>query len=1069
MSGLIGRMLGPYEIVDKIGHGGMADVYRAVQPSIGREVAIKVLPAHFLQDPSFLQRFTREVRVISRLQHPRILPVYDFGEQDGLPYIVMAYMSSGTLADLIKATPGGLSLGETARLIGQIAEGLDFAHEKGIIHRDLKPSNILLDEKTNAYLSDFGIAKVTEATAQLTGSGIVGTPAYMAPEMAGMGGVTPLVDVYALGVVLFQMLTGKYPYEADTPMGILMAHVAHPIPDPREIRPDLPDDTRYIVERALAKDPLDRYQSAGELAADLQVVADGGSLSIIPTPSEAAGGPTLIEQAPAPEEEKSTIIEPPAETVPVAKVGEPETVPAAPPEAPVAPPEAPAAPVELPAVQRPETQPTPPAVSTEPIAGAGPRKRRLSPIWFGVAGLVVVALIAVGALVILGGFPGGPEEPGPAEVFPPEGGGEEGPSGEAPGAAEEPTGGEEPAGAEIPAGLIDTSRDMLVVCMSEEPETLYVTGAYPSSASLTVLAAADPKGWTNDAAYSYQTLMLVNDEFPSFENGDVEFEGENLVVTFRFKDSIWWSDGAPFTVDDILFTREVLLASGSEEVDLSMLEQASFEKIDDFTLQVVYPPDTWDSRYFLPPLSTVYDLSPPLPEHVLGGMSPAEIAESDYARLPDPVLGPYRFVEWNRGESIVLEAVENWWGGEVIVPNLIFRFIGDGDRLLEALIDGECDYVASGLELEQLPFIQEAAGEGAIEYAAIPLPVWEHIDFNTWPVEPETERGGIPFFADAQVRQAIAYGTDRRRIIDEVLYGEGDPLNSYIPPGHWAYNPEVEGAYPYDPEMAVQLLEEAGWVDTDGDGIREAARTLSGEYSCGRGTWTIPAGTRFEVTLYSSISPMRDTLSAIFAENMHEIGIQVNATLLPAGEWFGEEGPLLRRTFQLGEFAWATEGDPAALEIYGGENVYRTPDGASLVAEFILADNPGLPEEAGISREEFLLGRPERLPEGYWLVYPEQIPSATDGYEGLNFPGWCDAEATQSAFEGDNALSPEERAPHYLNLQRILIEQLPSLPLFQRIKIEASQPGLCGPAPGPVSFATWNVEQWYFSRTGECE
>ncbi|MBN1430487.1 MAG: SUMF1/EgtB/PvdO family nonheme iron enzyme [Anaerolineae bacterium] len=275
MSDLVGHILGSYKIIDEIGHGGMANVYRAVQPSIGREVAVKVLPTNFLQDRMFLERFSREVQVIAKLQHPHILPVYDFGEQDGLPYIVMAYMTGGTLSEHIKANGKNMPLDEVARLISQIAQGLDFAHKKGIIHRDFKPSNVLIDEAGNTYLADFGIAKATEGTVQLTGSGIVGTPTYMAPEMADQGGVSPLVDVYALGVTLYQILTGELPYSADTPMGTLLAHITKPIPDARILRPDLPDTVQHIIERALAKNPKERYQTAGALASDLQSAISG--------------------------------------------------------------------------------------------------------------------------------------------------------------------------------------------------------------------------------------------------------------------------------------------------------------------------------------------------------------------------------------------------------------------------------------------------------------------------------------------------------------------------------------------------------------------------------------------------------------------------------------------------------------------------------------------------------------------------------------------------------------------------------------------------------------------------
>ncbi len=268
MTDLTGHTLGQYRIVRRIGKGGMAEVYLAEQPTMHRQVAIKVLPQHFLQDETFLERFMREVQVIARLEHPRILPVYDFGEEGGQPYIVMRYVPGGTLADRI--TEGPLPLEEIARLLRQMAEGLEYAHQRGVIHRDFKPSNVLLDEHGNAYLADFGIARVAETTAQLTGSGIVGTPAYIAPEMAESQPPTQQVDVYALGVTLFQMLTGELPYKAETPMGLLMAHVSKPIPDVRVLRPDLPSAVQYVIERAMAKNPAYRYRSAMEVADALE-------------------------------------------------------------------------------------------------------------------------------------------------------------------------------------------------------------------------------------------------------------------------------------------------------------------------------------------------------------------------------------------------------------------------------------------------------------------------------------------------------------------------------------------------------------------------------------------------------------------------------------------------------------------------------------------------------------------------------------------------------------------------------------------------------------------------------
>jgi serine/threonine protein kinase len=270
---LTGTTLGKYEIVRQLGKGGMATVYLGRQTSIGRTVAIKVMPRHFMHDDTFMQRFEREVKVIAELQHPRVLPVFDYGQIEGRPYIVMAYMAGGTLTDRIEQGP--MPLEEIERLVTQMAEGLDHAHRKGVIHRDFKPSNVLLDEHGNVYLADFGIAKISEVTVNLTGTGVVGTPTYMAPEMAREGAVTPAVDIYALGVTLYQMLTGRVPYEGQTPLSVMMAHATRPIPNVRAARPDLPEGIAAVVERALAKTPEARYATAGDLAEALKQAIAG--------------------------------------------------------------------------------------------------------------------------------------------------------------------------------------------------------------------------------------------------------------------------------------------------------------------------------------------------------------------------------------------------------------------------------------------------------------------------------------------------------------------------------------------------------------------------------------------------------------------------------------------------------------------------------------------------------------------------------------------------------------------------------------------------------------------------
>ncbi len=282
MTTLIDQDLGQYHIIEEIAQGGMSTVYRATQASIQRDVAIKVLPGALLHEKRFLERFYREVELVARLQHPHILPVYDFGEHEGIPYVVMAYLTGGTLGDYAQKR-GQLPLDELIRISRQMADALDYAHSKGIIHRDIKPSNVLLDEQHNTYLADFGIAKVVESSVNFTGSAMLGTPKYMAPEMSGPEELTTAVDVYALGVTIYQILTGRLPYEATTPVGVIMAHITEPIPKVHDARPDLPAEVQVVFDTALAKLPKDRYQRAG-LLVDALAAALGGATAPAPAP-----------------------------------------------------------------------------------------------------------------------------------------------------------------------------------------------------------------------------------------------------------------------------------------------------------------------------------------------------------------------------------------------------------------------------------------------------------------------------------------------------------------------------------------------------------------------------------------------------------------------------------------------------------------------------------------------------------------------------------------------------------------------------------------------------------------
>jgi hypothetical protein len=242
----------------------MATVYKSYQPSLDRYVALKVLPAHLTDEPGFAERFRREARAVAKLEHPHILPVHDYGREGDLTYIAMRYVEGGTLKELLGKP---LELPLVVELIGQIAEALDHAHEHGVIHRDVKPSNVLLHRGNWTLLTDFGVARMVEGTQDLTGTGVgVGTPAYMSPEQGQGKKVDRRNDVYSLGVVLYEMLTGRVPYEAETPLGVVWKHVNEPLPLPRIITPEISKGVERTVLKALAKSPDHRYRSAGELA-----------------------------------------------------------------------------------------------------------------------------------------------------------------------------------------------------------------------------------------------------------------------------------------------------------------------------------------------------------------------------------------------------------------------------------------------------------------------------------------------------------------------------------------------------------------------------------------------------------------------------------------------------------------------------------------------------------------------------------------------------------------------------------------------------------------------------------
>lgn len=269
---LVGQTIGRFEILSELGRGGMAVVYKARQTDLDRIVALKILPPGLTNDESYIARFRQEARSAARLEHPHIMPIYEVGEVAGYHYIAMKYIQGRTLKQLLQQE-GALPVARAAQILAQVGEALDYAHRQGIIHRDIKPSNVMITDEGWIYLTDFGLARGTGANSSgLTMAGtVMGTPEYMSPEQAqGLPNVGPPTDIYALGVMLYELLTGAFPFKAETPMAMLAARLVHaPIP-PRDVRGNLPPAVEDVIMRALARKPEARFASAAEMIAALR-------------------------------------------------------------------------------------------------------------------------------------------------------------------------------------------------------------------------------------------------------------------------------------------------------------------------------------------------------------------------------------------------------------------------------------------------------------------------------------------------------------------------------------------------------------------------------------------------------------------------------------------------------------------------------------------------------------------------------------------------------------------------------------------------------------------------------
>jgi peptide/nickel transport system substrate-binding protein len=497
--------------------------------------------------------------------------------------------------------------------------------------------------------------------------------------------------------------------------------------------------------------------------------------------------------------------------------------------------------------------------------------------------------------------------------------------------------------------------------------------------------------------YTYTTTGVL-EQVPSFENGDISVNSvqlyldnsgfitttvteavtdvEQISVTFRWNRNLRWSDGTPLTAADSVFAYELARqVSLGQEADSRMALLERYEQVDEYTTRAVLQPNITDPGY----LTSYWT---PLPRHLLADIAPLELSASDFALSPVG-YGPYQ-VERRDLSRTRLERNPYYFNAPPAVESVTFVFRDDDPATLASAVAGGSLDLALIVQPDPALFgaLKAEAAGGKVELSSTADPIWEHLDFNL----------DLPLLQDIRVRRAIAHAIDRPAMAEQLLGGFGSVLESWVMPAQWAAAPlDQITRYPFDPETAKRLLDEMGFADSDGDGIRER----EGQ------PLTLRLLTTANTALHQAAA---DQISADLAA----VGVAIEIERLPSDELYSPDGPLFRREFDLALFAWIATPDPRGWERWSCA---------------------GVPNEA-------------------------------NGYTGNNFPGWCFFEADQAIRTATTVLGRDERAAAYLRQQQLFTQELPLVPLFQRVSIAVSSPTLSGLALDETAPFTWNLARW---------
>ncbi len=549
---------------------------------------------------------------------------------------------------------------------------------------------------------------------------------------------------------------------------------------------------------------------------------------------------------------------------------------------------------------------------------------------------------------------------------------------------------------------------VLVVCMAQEPESLYIYGTNMAVATYTNQAAFQD-GPIDSKDFDYQPVILQ--KLPNLKDGDAklskvkvkvgdsvevngsvvkadkEMELDQIVTTIKLKPGLKWSDGQPLKASDSVFSFKTASDKDSGVTSRFIYDRtASYVAKDDVTTEWTGIPGFSYSLYH-----TVFFT--PLPEHILKAVAPKDIKQHAFARKPVG-FGPFRVTEWVSGDRIEMEKNPNYWRASEGLPKLdkvIYRFIPDTNQLTAQLIAGTCDIGTSdGLLVDSIPFLDQAQKSNILQPVYTLGTTWEHFDFN---VDPKTAPKPRPeFFTDLKVRQAIAHGTNRKEMVDKIVFGKSKVMDSVAPATHWAYpkDDNVLTKYPFDAKKAETLLDEAGWVK-GADGIRAKG------------------GVKFQPTISTTAgNKPRELIMQVFQANMKTIGIDVKLDFPPATVLFGrgKENDYLSGNFDMMLFAWVAGPEPTV---------------------------------------------------GPYRCF--EIPTAALAFSGQNNPRWCNKDYDTAVAAFNNTLEKSARIPFAITAQTILSKELPILPLYQRITINATSNRVLNFQANPSQSDLFNIEE----------